>query len=93
MPFAGHARGVILLFKDLRQGRLVGIQAVFHCRIERVEDPDAVVVATGEQRCARRGANGLGDMEIGEAPALAGKPVQIGSGIAGATKRTDVGIA
>ena len=78
MPFAEDGSGVAALFDELGKGHLVVADADFGARAERAVDAEAIWVAAGEQAATRRGANGLGDVEIAEDAALRGEPIQIG---------------
>ena len=93
VPLAEAGRGVALRLDHLRQGCLAGADPVPRRVRERAEDPDPHVVAAGQQGRPRGGADGLGDVEVGELPAFLGQPVQVRRRIALGAERTDVGVA
>ena len=77
MPFAEDRGGIAARLEQVRERDLVGVQAGLRARPERALDADAVRVASRQQRCARRRAHRLRNVEIGEAHALAGEPVEV----------------
>src|SRR5205823_14839603 len=64
MPLAEDGRGVSARFEDLSDGHLLVADADLRVWTERAEQADAIRIATGQQRRARRGANRLTDVQI-----------------------------
>lgn len=77
MPFAEAGGGITLPLEQTDQRRLRRINEQRRHRGCRPPDVLAEWIRAREQRIARRGADRRDRVRIGEAPALAGKPVDV----------------
>src|SRR5262245_20553091 len=93
MPFAEDGSGVAALFDELGKSHFVVADADFRARSERAMNAESIWIAPGEQAATRRGANGLGDVEIAEDAALRGEAIEIGSDESFRAKNADVRVA
>ena len=72
--------------------RLAGVDAVICLRPERAVNADAIRVAAGEQRGARRRTDSLRHMKIGELRALAREPIDVGRRVAFGAKDPEIAV-
>ena len=77
VPLAVDRGRVAAALQHLGERRLAFGDADLRSGEERSQDADAVRVGAGEQRRARGRADGLRDVEVGEAHALGGQPVDV----------------
>lgn len=78
VPFAEAGGGVVFLSADFCECCFVGVDTDAALWSECSLDTDSDVVATGQEGCSRSGADGLGDIEIGEAAAASGEVSEVG---------------
>ena len=93
VPLAVDRRRVPAALQHLGERRLALGDAVRRGGEERAQDADAVRVGAGEQRRARGRADGLRHVEVGEAHALRGQPVDVRRADARRAVGADVAVA
>jgi hypothetical protein len=93
VPFSENRRRISPGFADAREVELFWVEANFRVGPQCALDADADVVTAGEQRRAGRGANGLGDVEIGELDSLLREAVDVGRGRALGAVAGEVAVA
>ena len=93
VPLADHAGRVALLLQELGQGLLLRVEPVASGGAQRAEDADPLRVAPRQERGSRRAADRLGHVEVREAHALGGEPVQVRRLEALRAVAPDVGVA
>ena len=77
VPFAEAGGGVAFAAAEFSDGGFGGVDAIAGFGSESALDADADVVAAGHEAGAGGGADGLGDIEVGEAAAIFGELVEV----------------
>lgn len=93
VPLARHAGRVAAGLEQFGDRGLGRIETVSRVRSERTVDADAVRVAPGEECGPRCGADGLGDVEVGEHRASVGEAVEVWCCVALRAEDADVAVA
>src|SRR5688572_3564312 len=77
VPLAEARRRVAAFFEHLRQQPFIGMQSIAAGVVESALQADAVRITAREQRCARRRADRLRNIEAGEARPFRRHPVEM----------------
>ena len=77
VPLPVNRRGVAAVLQQSRQRHLICVQSDLRARPQRAEDAHAIGITSRQQRRARRRAHRLRHVEIREANASFGKPVDV----------------
>src|SRR5207245_1894544 len=89
-PLTENRSGLTACLERLRDGQFLVADAHLRFWSECAEQADAIGVAPSQQRGARRRANGLPDVKIGETHSLARHAIEVGCFDIRRTKTADV---
>jgi len=93
VPTLEDATTILRVLARSATGQEFSTYTTFSTGPKRAEDPDADVVAAGQQPGAGRRAHRLSDVKIGEPPPLLGHLVEIRRRVVGGAEGPDVGVA
>jgi hypothetical protein len=93
VPLAKNRGGITTLLHEFRERHLIAADADLRRRPERAMKAKPIRIAAGQQRRARRGANGLCDVEVSEHTAFRGKAIKVRRFESSRAQHSHIGVA